>query len=82
MTKLLYRKDDLDKGITEEYELHVDSKWLLKYIVNNTECESVAEFSNWCISADVEEIINELGNSGVAYSYNKTGRHCDIDDLM
>lgn len=82
MTKLLYRKEDLDKGITEEYELHVNSKWLLKYIVNNTECESIADFSNWYISEDINKIINALDNSGVAYSYNKTGNYCDIDDVM
>lgn len=82
MTKLLYQKDNLDKGITEEYELHVNSKWLLKYIVNNTEYESIEDFLNWYNSEDVDEIINELDNNGMAYSYNKTGHYCDIDDLM
>ena len=82
MTKLLYQKDDLDEGITEEYELYVNSKWLSKYIKNNTDYESIADFLNWYNSEDVYEIINTLDNNGMAYSYNKTGNYCGIDDLM
>lgn len=82
MTKLLYQKDNFHMGITEEYKLHVNSEWLLKYILDNTEYESIADFSNWYNSEDVDEIISELDDNGMAYSYNKTGNYCDIDDLM
>lgn len=82
MTKLRYLKDDFDTYTTVEYEVHVNSKWLLEYILNNTEYENIADFLTWCISEDVDEIMDELDNDGMAYSYNKTGRYCDIDDLM
>lgn len=82
MTKLRYLKDDFDTYTTVEYEVHVNSKWLLEYILNNTEYESIADFLTWYNNEDVDEIINELDNDGMAYSYNKTGHYCDIDDLM
>ena len=82
MTKLLYQKDNLDYYITEEYVLRLNSEWLLSYIKRNTEYNSISEFSNWYNSEDVDEIISELDDTGMAYTLNKTGNYCSCDDLM
>lgn len=82
MAKLLYQKDNLDYYITEEYVLRLNSEWLLNYIKRNTEYNSISEFSNWYNSEDVDEIISELDDTGMAYTLNKTGNYCSCDDLM
>lgn len=82
MNKLYYFKDNLDMYITEEYVLTVDSNILLDYIKKYNDHKNVTEFDNFYNNEDVENIINFLEDKGINASLLKTGRCCDIDDLM
>ena len=82
MIDLLYQKDNLDHYITEEYILRLGYMWLLEYIKHETEYNDLKEFLSWYNSGDVDKIINSLNDNGVTYTLEKTGRYCDIDDLM
>lgn len=82
MVKLYYFKDNLNMYITEEYVLTADSDILLSYIKKYTDYKNVAEFENFYNNEDVEDIVNFLEDKGTDAPLLKTGRCCDVDDLM